>query len=217
MSERPAASTSALLLTQWLTPAFPTGAFAYSHGLEAALLGGAVTDAPTLERWLSDVLRFGAGWQDAVLLAEGLRPGANLDALDAQARALQPSAERLTETTEQGAAFARMVAQVTDRPLPPRALPLAVAEAVRPLHADPAQVIALYLQGLATNLATVAMRAMPLGQGAGHAVLARLWPLVAALSARAAGSTLDDLGSAAFGADIAAMEHETLEVRIYRT
>ncbi|MCC5984149.1 MAG: urease accessory protein UreF [Rhodobacteraceae bacterium] len=217
MSEPAAASTTALLLSQWLTPAFPTGAFAYSHGLETALRNGAVTDAPALERWLSDLLRFGAGWQDAVLLAEGLRPGAELDTLDARARALQPSSERLTESAEQGAAFARMVTQVTARALPARCLPLAVAEAVRPLNADPAQVIALYLQGFVTNLATVAMRAMPLGQGEGHAVLARLWPLVAALSARAAGSTLDDLGSAAFGADMAAMEHETLDVRIYRT
>ncbi len=217
MPESTGPDVNTLLLTQWLTPAFPTGAFAYSHGLEAALRSGAVADAPALEHWLADVLRFGAGWQDAVLLAAGLRPGADLDALDAQSRALQPAAERLREIADQGAAFARMVSQVTGRPLPPRPLPLAVAEAVRPLGAEPTQVIALYLQGFVTNLATVAMRAMPLGQGEGHAVLARLWPLVADLADHAAGATLEDLGTAAFGADMAAMEHETLDVRIYRT
>ena len=209
--------TAALHLLHWLSPAFPTGAFAYSHGLEQAIGAGVVPDAAALELWLSDVLRFGAGWQDAVLLAQGLQPGADLDALDALARALQPSTERLQETTEQGAAFARMVTQVTTRPLPPRCLPLAIAEAVRPLDPDPAQVIALYLQGFATNLATVAIRHVPLGQGAGHAVLGRLWPLVVALATRASCASLDDLGNTALGADIAAMEHETREIRLFRT
>jgi len=34
-----------LRLAQWLSPAYPLGGFAYSHGLETAIAGGAVRDA----------------------------------------------------------------------------------------------------------------------------------------------------------------------------
>ena len=55
---------------------------------------------------LSDILAYGAGWNDAVLLACALR-GESLAELADLARALAGSAERLRETEEQGAAFAR--------------------------------------------------------------------------------------------------------------
>ncbi|HEY8290134.1 MAG TPA: urease accessory protein UreF, partial [Acetobacteraceae bacterium] len=40
-----------LRLLAWLSPAFPTGAFAYSHGLEWAVEAGDVTDGETLHEW----------------------------------------------------------------------------------------------------------------------------------------------------------------------
>lgn len=208
-----------LTLTQWLSPAFPTGAFAYSHGLERVVAEGKVTDAATLQAWLEGILRHGAGWQDAVLLAVGLRDGADLDALDALARALAPSAERLRETLDQGQAFARTVSTLTGQTLPPRPLPVALADAVgrAALALPPALVIALYLQAFTGNLTTIAVRHVPLGQTEGQSVLARLAPLLTALAARAAGATLDDLGGAALAAELAAFEHETQDIRIFRT
>lgn len=208
-----------LTLTQWLSPAFPTGAFAYSHGLERVVAEGKVTDAATLQAWLEGLLRHGAGWQDALLLAVGMRDGADLDALDALARALAPSAERLRETLDQGQAFARTVGTLTGQTLPPRPLPVALAEAVgrAALAVPPALVIALYLQAFTGNLTTIAVRHVPLGQTEGQSVLARLAPLLTALAARAAGATLDDLGGAALAAELAAFEHETQDIRIFRT
>ena len=206
-----------LTLVQWLSPAFPTGSFAYSHGLEAAIAAGEVTDGPGLRRWLSDVLEFGAGRQDAVLLIHALRPDADHAALDALTRALQPSSERLRETVEQGTAFARTVAGITGRDLPPRALPVAVGQAAAVLDLPAEQVAALYLHAFASNLTSVAMRFVPLGQAVGQGVLAALHPTIAALAADAVTLTLDDLGSCALGADMSAMTHETMDVRIYRT
>ena len=58
-----------LILTQWLSPAYPTGAFAWSHGVEAAVAAGWVRDAPTLEGWLADILTDGSGRSDAVYIA----------------------------------------------------------------------------------------------------------------------------------------------------
>lgn len=210
--------THALLtLVQWLSPAFPTGGFAYSHGLESAIAEGAVTDSAGLRQWLADVLNFGAGRQDAILLVQSLRPGADHGQLDALARALQPSSERLTEALDQGTAFARTVAGLTGRDLPPRCLPVAVGEAAALLALPEAQVAALYLHAFASNLTSVAMRFMPLGQAEGQSVLAALHPLIESLADEATGLTLEDLGSAALGADMSAMAHETMDVRIYRT
>ena len=87
----PMPDISLLTLVQWLSPAFPTGAFAYSHGLEVAMAAGEVRDGCGLGLWLADVLERGSGWTDAVLLARGLVPAADLDALSDLARALAPS------------------------------------------------------------------------------------------------------------------------------
>ena len=108
-----ATDTGGLLLVQLLSPAFPTGAFAYAQGLEWAMDSGAVHDAASLAEWLRDVLEHGSGWSDAVLLSLALRPGADHAVLDDLARALCLTAERLTETLEQGAAFARTAAPLT--------------------------------------------------------------------------------------------------------
>lgn len=211
-------TTPALLtLVQWLSPAFPTGGYAYSHGLEQVITDGAVSDGDSLRRWLADVLTFGAGRQDAVLLALSLRGGADHDALSTLARALQPSAERLSETVEQGAAFARAVSALTGRDLPARPLPVAVGQAASTLDLPPAQVLALYLHAFASNLVSAAVRFVPLGQDAGQAVLSALHPVVDGLARDLVDATPDDLQSAALGADLAAMRHETLDVRIFKT
>ncbi|WP_347311249.1 urease accessory protein UreF [Defluviimonas sp. SAOS-178_SWC] len=204
-------------LIQYLSPAFPTGAFAYSHGLEWAIADGRVKSASALTNWLTDILRFGAGWQDAVLLSLALRTGADLGALDDLARALQPSAERLAETLDQGAAFAATVSALTGRDLAARALPVAVGEATAPLGLPEEEVIAQYLHAFAGNLVSAAIRFMPLGQTEGQAVLHRLHPAIVEIARRAAGADEADLGGATLGADLAAMRHETMEVRIFRT
>ena len=55
-----------LTLVQMLSPSYPVGAFAYSHGLEWAVQDGAVADQDALADWLSSVLRHGAGQADAL-------------------------------------------------------------------------------------------------------------------------------------------------------
>src|SRR3990170_5049958 len=66
-------------LFAWLSPAFPVGAYSYSHGLEWAIEDGTVKDAETLEAWLADILRHGAGRTDAVLFAHAYRAAASGD------------------------------------------------------------------------------------------------------------------------------------------
>src|SRR5262249_55233811 len=63
----PLTSDGLYRLMTWLSPAFPVGAFSYSHGLEAAIERGLVRNRESLERWIAGILEFGAGASDALL------------------------------------------------------------------------------------------------------------------------------------------------------
>ncbi len=67
------------------------------------------------------------------------------------------------------------------------------------------------------NLVSAAVRLGPIGQTDGQRVTAALLPAVRELADFAAQSTLDDLGGCAFRSDIAAMRHETLYSRLFRS
>lgn len=213
----PNAEMSLLSLIQWLSPAFPTGGYAYSHGLEQAVVDNSLTDAASLRDWLADIMSHGSGRQDAILLACALRRDADLDALADLSLALASGAERQHETLAQGTALARTVGALTGRCLSARPLPVALAEAAAPLNLPPAQVIALYLHAFASNLIQCMVRFVPLGQTEGQATLAALHPVITRLATTLCTATTNDLASATFGAEMAAMRHETLQPRIFKT
>ena len=212
------AAAARLLAVQLLSPAFPTGAFAYSSGLEWAMAAGLVRDAGGLSDWIDDSMTHGAGRSDAVLLALALRPGADHALLDDWARALCLSAERLAETLDQGGAFARTAAPLIGTAPDPCALPIAIGRACAGLGLPPAELVALFLHGQALNAVQVAVRFLPLGQSAGQAVLARLAPALLRQAARACTAAgPEDLGTCAAGAELAQLHHETMETRMFRT
>jgi urease accessory protein len=102
-----------LRLLAWLSPAFPTGGFAYSHGIEWAVEAGDITDETSLRDWLADVLAHGAGRSDAILLHHAHRAAHDADALAdivELAEAAAPCRERRKETLDQGNAFMLAVA-----------------------------------------------------------------------------------------------------------
>ena len=203
-----------LTLAQWLSPAFPVGAFAFSHGLETAVREGRVSEAGDLLLWLEDLFAHGTVRSDIVLLAAAYRGDPEVEAT---ARAFQPSAERLEEARQLGAAFARTVRAVWGLDLPDALYPVAVGRAagLKALPLD--DTAALYAQSFAANLVSSAVRLVPLGQTEGQAVLAALASACAALGREAPSFTLDELANAAYLSDIAAMRHETLEPRSFQS
>nr|WP_315926551.1 urease accessory UreF family protein [Mesorhizobium sp. SP-1A] len=218
------ADGSLLRLTAWLSPVFPVGSFSYSNGLEGAAHDGLVGSAGDLRDWLEDLVSCGSGWNDAVLFAESwrrARDGGDLAELAELAEALAGSAERHMESTLQGAAFLDAAGPWPAEALSalPRACPycVAVGAACGAHGVALAPALALFLQALCLNLMQAAIRLSVTGQNGVTALLAALEPLLAATAARAAASTLDDLGSATFIADIAAMKHETQHSRLFRS
>lgn len=207
-----------LTLAQWLSPSFPVGAFAYSHGLETAVQSGWVTDADTLQEWLHDVLCQGTGRADAIWIRAAMPSDADtLGMLDAQARAYAASAERLREALRQGAAFAQTANAVWALDVPSVPLPLAVGAAAGQMGMRAGDTVALYLHAFVSNLTSAAIRLIPLGQTEGQKVLAALTPLCARMADETRALTPDDIHSTCFLSDIAAMRHETLKTRLFQS
>ena len=218
-------------LTTFLSPAFPVGAFSYSHGLEWAIDTGTVRDASTLAGWIDDLLTRGSFWTDAVVFKcahEGAikRDEAAVLVIGELAEALTPSRERHLETMAMGEAFLVAVRAAWPDDALTRlfvatggkvAYPVAVGVATA-VHAIPLEdALPVYLNTLAANLVSVAVRLVPLGQSEGLRVIARIEPVVLATAERAARATIGDIGSATIRSDIASMKHETQYSRVFRT
>lgn len=209
-------TTDVLRLLTWFSPAFPTGAFGYSHGLETAIREGRVRDADDLRSWIENLVQQGSGWNDAVLFAASFRATCDdLREVADLALALSPSLERRRETLDQGHAFLAAFSPWADIALDPAPYPVAAGAACATVEADLPAALAAWLHAFAANLVAVAVRAVPLGQKDGVAVMAAMEPVLAATAARAAVSTLDDLGGCALASDICAMRHETLDGRLF--
>jgi urease accessory protein len=218
-----------LPLFVWLSPAFPVGAFAYSHGLEWAFEAGDVTDAASLQEWLADLIAHGAVRNDAILFVEAYRAAFDTAALAAVAElasALATSAERRLETVTQGGAFAIAIAKSwpcaamenlraawPDSIAYPVAVGAAAAGHDIPLE-DALEAVGL---GFVANLVSAAVRLGIVGQTDGQRVIAALIPDIQTLAAFAHAATLDDLGGAAFRSDLAALRHETQYTRLFRS
>lgn len=207
----------ALTLSRWLSPGFPIGAFAWSHGLEAAIAGERVIDADSLLAWLVDLLEHGSFRSDALLVAAAWHQETSLKDIDAEARAFTAASERLEETVEQGAAFCRTLRDSGGPALPDLTYPVALGAASRAAGIDLNLTLPLFLQSLASNLVSAAIRLSVIGQTDGQRILTDLQPTISNTVGSVAGGNLEGLSSTTFLSDIVAMDHETLAPRLFRS
>ena len=218
-----------LELLIWTSPAFPVGAFAYSHGLEWAHEAGDVTDAASLQAWLADLLAHGAARNDAILAGRAWHAAQDVPALLDLAElgvALATSAERRLETVTQGNAFLAVAA--ASWPCPPLHAYRAAQDGDTPYPVAfglvaGAHAIALgetldaLLLGFVQNLVSAAIRLGAIGQTDGQRVVAALLPAIRVEAAGAREAGLDDLGAAAFRSDVGSLLHETQYTRLFRS
>jgi len=208
-----------LLLLNWMSPAFPIGAYAYSHGLEWAIEQGEVKSKAEVEAWITDLLTRGSGWNDAVFFALSYEQDVNELAL-----ALCSSRERYMETTQLGAAFESAVQSFGVNVAPPPqgrraalAYPVAAARACKAMGISCDHALLAFLQGFSNALISVAVRLVPIGQTAGLEVMRDVMPVISSVATRAQQATVADLGSCTVLSDIAAIKHETQYSRIFRS
>ena len=218
-------------LLAWASPAFPTGAFSYSHGLEAAFEDGAVHDRATLAAWIEAVVMHGSGRVDADILRCAWRAGADGDdaavaEVHARGAAYRATAELALESAQQGAAFqaAYGAAWNPDPPTPAttwegqgicHAATFGVAAAREGIILDDA--LTAYLSAFAANLMSAGLRLGIIGQTDGQRILAALESAIGAAVGASLARDEQDFGAATFAADLASMAHETQYSRLFRS
>ena len=223
-----------LRLQTWLSPAFPTGSYGYSHGLEWAVEAGHIPDRKSLVDWLEADLCYGSGRNEAIFFSEAWRcavddDSAKLVAIAELAAAFRGTSEFALESSQQGAACLATLRRVW----PDRVLDW-LSEMLGQRHVQPALAVVLgvrsarqgipaslalpaFLQSYIANLVIAGVRLIPLGQTEGQRAIAELEEAVLAASAKAEKATVDDLGSTALMVDLASVAHETQYTRLFRS
>ncbi len=215
--------TAALLkLMAWLSPAFPTGGFAYSAGLERAVEDGLVNNAAGLRDWLSALLAHGGARNDAIFFALAWRDAgapSSIGELAQLALALAPSAERHEETLAQGNAFLAATKSWFDPHsiVAPAGMPLPVAAGVacRFGGIELAAGLAGFLQAQISNQLQAAIRLSVIGQIGATELLPALAPEIEAAAEAATNAKIEDIGGCPVMADISGMKHETQRTRLF--
>jgi len=221
----------ALRLMAWLSPGYPVGAYAYSHGLEWAAETGDVRDEASLTDWLADVCEHGTLHNDLILAAHAHRAASSAEPeriveINDLALALAPSRELHLETSQQGRSFldatlaawpAPALARLAEALPGPVAYPVMVGLAAGAHGMALPPTLAAFGLAFLQNLVSAALRCAPIGQSAGTRVLAALTPRVVTLAAGTPELTLDDLGSATLALDLGSFRHETQYSRIFRS
>ena len=236
MSDQPYDLAPQALLRQqsWLSPAFPTGSYSYSHGIEWAVEAGYIHGRESLVDWLEADLRYGSGRNESIFFIEAWRCATEDDCeklleVAELAAAFRGTSEFALESSQQATACLATLRRVwpdrvveslsellLERSVPPA---LAVVLGARAAGQRVPYSLALpaFLQSYVANLVTAAVRLIPLGQTDGQLAIAELEQAVLAASAQAEQATIRDLGSAAFMVDLASASHETQYTRLFRS
>ena len=225
---------SLLRQQSWLSPAFPTGSYSYSHAIEWAVEAGNIHDRKSLVDWLEADLCDGSGRNVAIFFREAWRCATEDDCeqlieVAGLAAAFRGTSEFALESSQQARACLTTLRQVwpdhlieslsellLERGIHPA---LSVVLGVRAAQQRIPYILAApaFLQSYLANLVTAGVRLIPLGQTDGQLAIAGLEEAVLTASAQAEQATIQDLGSAAFMVDLASAFHETQYTRLFRS
>ena len=219
-------------LLAWLSPAYPIGAFSYSHGVETAVEEGFIKDRVSLVAWLETVLQDGTGRVDGALFAAAWRAADAgdwpvFDTIAERAAAWRGTSEMALESRQQGGSFLSItrnawphaaLAATHERLGGELALPVAVALAAAVHGIALETALGGYLHAFTANLISAAVRTVPLGQTDGQLALAALEGAVRhTAEAALAVSDLDEVGTATPLLDWCSLRHETQYTRLFRS
>jgi len=219
-------------LLAWLSPAYPIGAFSYSHGVETAVEAGLIKDRASLVTWLESVLLLGTGIVDGALFVAAWRTAdardwTSFDAIAERAAAWRGTSEMALESRQQGGSFLSITRTawphasldgVHERLAGALSLPVAVALAAAAHGIVLDRALEGYLHAFTANLISAAVRTVPLGQSDGQIALAALEPAVRqAAEAALAVASLDEVGTATPLLDWCSLRHETQYTRLFRS
>lgn len=216
-------------LLTWLSPSFPIGAYAYSHGLESAVDTGLIGDFESVRNWIADLITVGNGQADLVFLSSAWHSAndmGRLSEIHELALAFQSTSEIKLETTAQGNAFLKAIADAwpceaivlfRQKVQKPYVYPVVVGVVARAYSIDQRSILSGYAHAFVANLVSAAVRLVPLGQTDGQKIIARLLNDVDRAIACALTTPVDQVANSCIMADIASMQHEEQYTRLFRS
>jgi urease accessory protein len=231
------ASLQFLRLLQLASATLPVGAYSYSEGLEFLVETQQIKNAPALQDWLIQELRYGTLRMEAAMMARAhqatlLRADDTLLYWNDWWSAARDTEELRLQSWQMGRSLLRLLlalddpqAAAIDKTWPVLqklygqecnfAIAFGVGAALWQIPL-PAALLG-YLQSWATNLVSAGIKLIPLGQTAGQQILLNVQSDVDA--ACVAITQLEDaeLESCGWGVSIASMGHETLYSRLFRS
>lgn len=221
---------------RFLDSFFPSGGFAYSSGLEAAVQGGAVSNGRDLSLYVQDWLRGGLASREAVAvrLAHEAVTSRRLDpalCADRELDAMKLGRESRLASRQMGRQVARIATdqadQMNGRPVLRQYsaaldagttaghLPVVLGLVLGACGWNRQEAVAGYLYHAAVGLASAAMKVLPVGQRETQQLLHEWTGVIVSLSRSAAGPA--QMSSWTPVQDIYAMRHARLESRLFRS
>jgi urease accessory protein len=210
---------ASLLRLIWLaSPALPVGGFSYSEGLEAAVEAGLVRDEASAGDWIVDQLHVSLARSDLAVVAAAAADPGRAEALDAWVRQTRETSELRLQAEQMGRSMGEWRRSLGDAAGTPAATyPVAFALAASVTGASPRQVALAFAFGWAENMTQSAIKSVPLGQGAGQRILARLAADIPAAVDAAVAATDEDRQAFTPMLAILSAQHETQYSRLFRS
>lgn len=217
-------------LLQLCSQALPVGAYAYSGGLESAIVAGHVHDRMSTACWVGSMLQANIGQLDlpALYIADHAwkkRDGRTIEELNDYLQASRESGELLLEDVDMGRSLQRLL-EALGEPHPNSTRPsYVVLFAVAGCNWNiPAQELAAgYCFSWLENQIAAATKSVPLGQTDAQAILGELIETiddcVSDAEAISQGQNSDgwDFGLSLPMLGLLSAQHETLDARLYRS
>jgi len=212
---------------------FPSGGYAFSSGLEAAIQGGAVKDSNQFARYIEDLLRGGLSRREALAAKRANRAGATgtvsaaLD-IDRTLEATKLSRASRLASRQMGRQVIRVAADQIrgnsilvayrdeiDAERAPGHLAITFGLTLGAAGWSQEDTAAAFLYQTAVGFVSAAMRLSPLGQHEGQRILGEWLPLIERISREIDSDTA--MSSWSPIQDIYAMRHGRLEWRLFRS
>lgn len=211
----------------------PTGGYAFSSGLEAAVQGRLVKTSDDLSRFVVELLTTGMGEREAVaagLAHDGLVSGILEIVLkaDRELEAMKLSRESRSASRQMGRQMIRLAADRKDHaPViedfaaaveagsTPGHMPVSLGLALAAAGWSKEDTIGAFLYQTATGFVAAAMKLLPIGQREGQRLLESWLEAIQRVARQAAQQRV--LRSWSPVQDICAMRHSRLESRLFRS
>jgi urease accessory protein len=227
-------SNAFIHLLQFSDGLFPAGGYAHSFGLETCVQSGLVKNADDVASFLHAYLDSAAAPTDAIAVlcarnAAGENKLPSCLHLDEMLDALKPASELREASRQMGRQTLRVLKEMSPDAFVAQFASKVESEATPCHHSvvfgiaaavsnwPPHETASAFLYSTSAMIVGASLRLLPMGQLSGQRILWNASALIAELSESVQSKTKEDMWSFTPELEIAAMRHESLDARLFRS